>query len=212
MAALIGLPAVSYADTLQYTITSDHCSEGCGPQAGGFGTITLTDLANNQVQVSIILANNNKFINGGQDATIGFNLVGNPTITASDFSNTNFSLISSTAGSLHLDGTGFFEYGIQQNTAQGGAGAQAGNLSFIISDGAGFTAASFESTTDSLGNIFALDILSGTTGKTGFVDVSTPPVAVPEPSALLLAGTALIGVGYSLRHRIFRRRQVLAAS
>ena len=38
----------------------------------------------------------------------------------------------------------------------------------------------------------------------GFQQPGTPTV-VPEPSALLLAGTALLGVGYSLRHRISRR-------
>ena len=35
---------------------------------------------------------------------------------------------------------------------------------------------------------------------------------VPEPSALLLAGTALLGVGYSLRHRISRRTRGQLAS
>jgi hypothetical protein len=44
-------------------------------------------------------------------------------------------------------------------------------------------------------------------GPDSFVGFQQPgtPTVVPEPSALLLAGTALLGVGYSLRHRISRR-------
>ena len=43
--------------------------------------------------------------------------------------------------------------------------------------------------------------------------ILTSPVPVPEPSSLLLGGTVLLGLGYSLRNRIFRRRsQELTAS
>ena len=49
--------------------------------------------------------------------------------------------------------------------------------------------------------------LNSNDGPDTFIGFQQPgtPVVVPEPSALLLAGTALLGVGYSLRHRISRR-------
>jgi len=51
-------------------------------------------------------------------------------------------------------------------------------------------------------------------GPDSFVGFQQPgnPTVVPEPSALLLAGTALLGVGYSLRHRISRRTRGQLAS
>src|ERR1051326_1811741 len=105
------------ADTLTYQITSDHCTGGCGPAGTVFGTITLTDVSSGVVQVTVSLNDGSQLIDtggtGGLGAAFGFNLIGNPTITLTSISNTNFSLESQTAGSIHVDGFGDFEYGLQ---------------------------------------------------------------------------------------------------
>lgn len=201
--AVVAGPAVSHADIITYLITSDHCSGGCLTGQTNGGTITLTDISGG-VQVGISLANGNEFVNGGQDSTIGFNLLNTPTITAGSFSNSAFTLLSGTAGSVHDDGVGTFEYGILQNTATGGGAAVPGPLTFDIF-GTGVTAASF--TTNSNGQFFAIDALSGTTGNTGFLDASVR--AVPAP----VVGMGLPGLvaGCLSLFALARRRQHRAA-
>ena len=192
------------------TFLSDHCN--CGPQSGGFATITATDLGSGSISISIQMLNGNTFANGGQDVVFGFNLVGNPTITYSGLS-ASFSIPNvipinqQAAGALSADGLGNFEYGIE-GTFQGSNGPS--STSFTIS-AAGLTLASFaELSTIPPGDMpafFALDIFSGTTGLTGFVDASagpTPfsnPPEVPLPGAIWLFGSGMAGLWALSRRR-----------
>jgi hypothetical protein len=48
-------PSESYANTVSFTLTSDHCDGGCGPQAGGFGSIVVTDAAGGGVDLTLTL-------------------------------------------------------------------------------------------------------------------------------------------------------------
>ena len=43
LVGMAGAPANAVTTTLTGTLTSDHCTDGCGPQTGGFGTITVVD-------------------------------------------------------------------------------------------------------------------------------------------------------------------------
>jgi hypothetical protein len=203
---LLGMTSVaSHADTLQFSLTSDHCGGGCLTGQTSAGTITVTDVSAGTVLVTVALVNGNQFVSTGFDTDFGFNLTGTPTIT---FSNVTSGFTPNanpeTAGSLHMDGTGFFEYGVQCTACgNGGSNPQSGPLSFDIT-GAGLTVASFIQ--NAAGQFFALDLMSGTTGNTGAVDASVVS-SVPLPPAALLFGTGLVGLGVLGR----RRQKAIAA-
>src|SRR5262249_20243984 len=115
----VALPgSVNAATVGTGTFTSDHCTGSCGPQAGGFATITGTDQGGGIIDITITPLHNNGFVNGGQ-TTFTFNLVGNPTITYSNLPS-GFTVVngfgtgnlSENAGVIGQAANGQFEYGI----------------------------------------------------------------------------------------------------
>jgi hypothetical protein len=201
----IGLTiAASSARADTFTFTSDHCSGGCGPQAGGFGTVTLTQVGAN-VNVFISLNNNNQWVETGagggmnflfDDAGIG---IGNITSIVSSIGKPmQAKPMQAMAGAIHADGTGDWMWGIFcNNCAQGGAGAFGGTISFTVTN---TTLAQMEvgHFVSGVGQeLFVADILSGTSGNTGDVDVNTN---VPDGgTTLMLLGSALSGLGLARR-------------
>ena len=217
LAAAVGLalgaaaPAsAATGDIAGFDLTSDHCTGGCGPQSPSFGRIIVTDLVGDALGFNITLNNGNQFVQTGLDLTLAFNLTANPTITYSTLS-AGFTIPGGTsplqsAGTYHMNGTGDFDYGVVWGGGPGGGNADPNNvLSFTIS-GTGLTLASLEQ--NALGQFFAADILSGTTGLTGAVDASDrlPPTSIPEPEtyAMMLAGLGLMAF-------VARRRKQKAA-
>jgi len=222
MAALLGTTSPGRADpiTANGFFTSDHCSGGCLTGQGFAGTISVTDNGlgtggnTGTLTFNLQLANGNLFIGSGLDASFAFNLIGNPKITYSaltynlsapgDFfvnPSAGTSPPSQNAGTLHVDGTGDFEYGV--DVTPNGLSGNAGNfLTFSIS-------ATDLDITDLIekngqDQFMAIDIYSGTTGKTGAIDLSvalTPNqqcvncTSTPEPSSLLVLGTVLTAAG-----------------
>jgi hypothetical protein len=197
---LLGMTTVaSHAATETFSLTSDHCGGGCLTGQTSAGTITITDAGTNTVLVTVALVNGNQFVSTGFDTDFGFNLTGTPTITFSNVT-TGFAPNANpeTAGSLHMDGTGFFQYGVQcTGCGPGGSSPLSGPLSFDIT-GAGLSVLSLIQ--NASGQFFAVDLMSGTTGNTGAVDASVLS-PVPLPPAALLFGTALVGLGVLGRRR-----------
>jgi len=201
--------AAAHADVYQLTI--DNCSGGCNPGAPGtsMGTITVTQtaaqLALNEVQIDVALVSPLMFINTGLHDTIDFNIIGTPTIALVSTSNTHFSLTSTTAGSLHFDGFGNFEYALQLDTAQGAGGAQPSPESFVIgcvSCGFTLTPASFNTVGTGASATFGVDVINPTLNTTGPIGTPAPILGAGLPGLLAACG-GLLALGR-------RRRQKLA--
>jgi hypothetical protein len=190
--AILALAApAANADSLSFQLTSDHCTGGCLGGAPSAGTITVTSNATGTLIFNVTLNSGFKFVSTGFQTDFGFNLVGNPSITFSGVT-TGFAPNANpeTAGSLHMDGAGDFEYGVNCTACgSGGSNPQSGPLNFTIT-GTGLTLASLEKNGTS--QFFAVDVLGN--GNTGAVDASSPSVPTPEPSSFLLLGTALTGL------------------
>jgi hypothetical protein len=188
-----------------FQITSDHCNGGggCGNQTP-FGVITVDEFADGSLLVNVHLLNGNTFVNTGFPLSFGFNVAGVSSLTYSLLTNgwgvpdgTGAGGMTQASGSYSQDGTGTFQYGVLWG-AQGGGHGTSQDLNFMI-QGTGLSLDALSKNAD--GQYFAIDILSGTTGKTGNVDASshgdkTPFGGTPDGgSTILLLGLSLLGLG-----------------
>lgn len=199
---VLALGSVAKADTFLY-LTKDNCSTPCNPGSPGtsMGTVTLSQIATGEVQITISLVSPLEFVNTGLVNTIDFNIIGTPTISASNFSNSDFSLASTTAGSNHFDGFGTFEYSIQMGGSQGAGGAQASPLTFDIS-ATGLTVADFLTDGTGANVFFGVDVYNSAVPSTGPIGTGTPTSPVPEPGSLALFGTGILGMAGYLRRKL----------
>jgi len=238
--SVLAWTAAARADVVTGLFTSDHCggggANGClvGQTNGGSVSVTgsATAVDSNtlgSLTFSVNLANGNQFINGGFQASFGFNLDSSiSSITYTSISPlANYAIppgttsptlpTTQTAGSLMMDGTGSFTYGLE-GIGNGGSDLLGSTLNFTITAN-GLDLLDLKK--NAQGQFVAADIISFTAPgnpRTGAIDVSsgltpgqqcaTPPcdtVVVPEPSSLLSLATPLgvVAVGGVL----YRRRR-----
>lgn len=225
--ALASVAGIAKADSIQYNLTQDGCTGGCNPGSPGtsMGTVVLTDIAPNEVQVTINLVDPLWFMSSGTGigATIAFNLTGigpGAFITAAGFTNPNFSPVLPAGPypvppSVHMSTFGYFDYGISLTTGTGGSNAvDASPLTFDIICGpsspcSAFSVNSFaqQSTGGGFPAYFAVDVLNSNTGKTGAIGAVDPGTVVPETGTISLLGTGLLGL---LGLALYRRRSTSA--
>jgi hypothetical protein len=207
LGASIALPAVSRADTFNFT--SDHCTGGCVPS----GTVTAT-ASGNDLNISVALGDSLAFLSGngaGIEGSFAFALNGVTSITISNasagFTGNNG---AQTGSSIMMDGLTFSPNGYLLTCDTCSPSAPDGQtLSFSVTS-TGLTGAQLladlQGASNSVISFFAADVVSckaGVTqclggtgtgnGNTGVIDATAAPSAVPLPGAFLLFGTVLVG-------------------
>lgn len=195
------------ASTVQYNLTLDQCTGSCGPANTIFGTITLSDSVANTVNVNVTLDSPYLFIHTGFPVTVAWNLSGEPAIVANNLPE-NWTLLSSSAGSLHMTSKDYFEYGVSCCGNQNGASnAMPGGLNFSLT-GSGLSTSSFDATQS--GHFFAVDILNADrvgagAGNTGVVEAlggyQVQIQDTPEPGTLALLCCGFVALGWMLRRK-----------
>jgi hypothetical protein len=224
--AILGVALIATATPAQavtFDLTSCHISTGCPPAGTIFGTVTLTQQGTG-VLFDVVLNNGSRFVEtgAGGDSLFLFNdIVPGSTVTniTTTLNGANVAIPGGVSGltnqpPIMADGTGTFTAQIfctVPASCNGGSTPNINDLHFTVTN----------ATIDQLdnpnaaGNIFVADILCGAGvsvcgGLTGPVDVTGPPGVVPEPTTLLMVGTALVGLGGAWRRRRSQRALALA--
>ena len=208
--AILGMALVAAATPAQavtFDLTSCHVSGGdCGGQTS-FGTVTLTQNGAN-VDFVVSLAGGNRFVQTGSadqqlfkfnGAASAGNIINEATANPL---NAVPGGLQGFAGAFNQPVTGNFGFGIACATdpCNGGSTPVFTGLTFTVTNA---TIAQL-TVPNNLNNLFVADVLIASNGQTGPVDVTGPGV-VPEPTTLLMVGTALVGLGAGWRRRVSKK-------
>jgi len=209
--AILGMALVATATPAQavtFDLTSCHVSGGdCGGQTS-FGTVTLTQNGAS-VDFVVSLAGGNRFVQTGSadqqlfkfnGAASAGNIINEATANPL---NAVPGGLQGFAGAFNQPVTGNFGFGIACATdpCNGGSTPVFTGLTFTVTNA---TIAQL-TVPNNLNNLFVADVLIASNGQTGPVDVTGPGV-VPEPTTLLMVGTALVGLGAGWRRRQSKSR------
>ena len=189
------------ASTVEYNLSVDQCTGSCSGQTI-FGTVTLADTVANTLQVRLSANSPKPFAHSDVPATITSDIEDHPVIVAGNLP-VGWSLLSGSAGSLHITG--------EDNFKNGASLWQPHNIDFS-STGAGLSTSSFTETEDD--HFVAEDILNaGGRAPGNNNSVQAAPIIsttnrfdvriedTPEPGPFALLGGGLIALGWMLRKK-----------
>ena len=210
LAATISLAATSAMAGPIYTFS---VSEGTQPT--GVGTITLTQVDSDSVQIGVDLLPGYGFVNtGGQHTPFAFNLTGSGALSISPFTTPAGGIYNLTSVfSLNTGGGdntpyGTFGIALDSNAGNGSGNGYFGDLLFTLNRVGGLDTNDFVRNADNDpiagGSYFSADLSNGqNTGAQAWAlrtqDRPIPPTSIPLPSTLSLLGIALAGLGFTRR-------------
>ena len=190
VAATAAFPSASHA--ILFDLTSDHCTGGCGTPP--FGTVDVTQVGAN-VDIDVHLFDGNQYVKTGSADFQNFKFNGVGVALGDIVVDAHVPALIAATGAFNGDGTGNFTFGINcPSCGNGGSGAFSTDIGFTVNNA---TIADLTQP-NNLGNIFVVDMLSGTTGNTGPVDVTVVPIPGPIVGAglpgLILACGGLLAL------------------
>lgn len=185
--ALGCVPRASATPVTSETLQISSCNKSTVCSSGDVaGSITLT-VGGGEINVSVAMNSGfGLFGNGKGNGLIGFS--GSSISGVDDISNSSLSQGSPNGSFGPFGKFGFSLFGLP-------ASKNISSLSFDITCTGGCT-----SVTQVTG--LAFQVINSNTGVTGYGAPGGTPAPTPEPSTLLLLGSGLLGLGFSLRRRL----------
>jgi PEP-CTERM motif len=198
--AIVGMLALvgqAHADVLTVNLTQADPGSGL-PQPFLFGTVTVTDLATigTGVTVDVSLVSGVNFVNTGGPHTPFVYNVDTQFFTYTSGPNSPFTQPGGTADTPW----GVFTNGINL-TGDNGAPGNHGPIDFTLTATLGHTLSIADFVNNSLGHIFAADVIVLATGTTGAVTGPGGVSSVPEPSTWAMMILGFVGVGFMAYRR-----------